>query len=251
MSLQNKVSRQEWELRCELAALYRIVAHFKMTDMIDTHISLRIPGQGNHFLINKYGVLFEKMTASDLVKIDCDGEIVESYEQDKKVNVAGFIIHSAIHQHRHDLNCIIHTHTADGMAVAAQQAGLLPLTQHALKFFENLGYHTYEGIALSREEQLRLVKDLSVHNAMILRNHGLIGAGHTIASAFHEIYFLERACQAQVKALAGGQPLHFPSEEVCRHTARQFKREGIGVIINDGWNAALSLIEDQQSEYCL
>ncbi|CAI0941312.1 class II aldolase/adducin family protein [Serratia ficaria] len=250
MTLREKVSSPEWQARCELAALYRLIAHFKMTDMIDTHISLHVPGKFNHFLINKYGVLFEKMTASELVKIDFDGNIVEEYEKNKKVNAAGFVIHSAIHQAREDIRCIIHTHTSDGMAVSAQKQGLLPLTQHALKFYGNIGYHTYEGIALSLSERDRLVNDLGIHNAMILRNHGLLGAGKDIAWAFHEIYFLERACQAQVKALSGGGELVFPDEEVCRHAALQFKRDGIDTIINDGWEAAKTFIDDQKESYC-
>ena len=250
MTLQEKVTPAEWLARCELAALYRLIAHFKMTDMIDTHISLQVPGEPDHFLINTYGVLVEHMPASDLVKIDFDGEIVEDFEMDKPVNTAGFVIHSAIHSARDDVHCIIHTHTADGMAVSAQKQGLLPLTQHALKFYDNLGYHTYEGIALSLSERARLVDDLGFYNAMILRNHGLLGAGKSIAWAFHEIYFLERACQAQIKALAGGAELIFPAEEVCRHAAQQFRREGIDTIVNNGWQAAKGLIVAQKESYC-
>lgn len=248
-NLKNYVSDTEWATRCQLAALYRLIAHYRMTDLIDTHISCRLPDEPEHFLINHYGVAFDHMRASDLVKINHEGKIVEAYEQHKRVNVAGFVIHSAIHHARPEINCVIHTHTADGMAVSAQEEGLLPLNQHALKFYGRLAYHEYEGIALSLEERERLVKDLGHHRAMILRNHGLLAIGESIPRAFHEIYFLERACQAQIKTLAGGRPLHFPSEQVCEHTARQFDRDGIDRIIDDAWQAACSLIRDQEQDY--
>ncbi|MHA6196072.1 class II aldolase/adducin family protein [Pseudomonas wadenswilerensis] len=240
----------EWQARCDLAALYRLVAYYRMTDLIDTHITLRVPGPERHFLINRYGVAFEKMRASDLVLIDLDGNVVDRHYNGGRVNAAGFVIHSAIHDARPDLHCIIHTHTAAGMAVAAQRDGLLPLTQHALKFHGNLAYHTYEGIALSLEERERLVADLGSHKAMILRNHGLLAAGGSVAAAFHEIYFLERACQAQIQAMAGGTALNIPSEEVCRHTAAQFARDGIDGIIDMAWQAALSLIDEQRTDWC-
>ncbi len=250
-SLKNRTSAAEWQARCDLAALYRLIAYYRMTDLIDTHITCRVPGEPQHFLINRYGVAFEKMRASDLVKIDHDGKIVADYDSGKNVNVAGFVIHSAIHAARPDVNCIIHTHTADGIAVSAQQHGLLPISQHALKFYGRLAYHEYEGIALSLSERERLVADLGNFRAMILRNHGLLAAGESIARAFHEIYFLERACQAQIKALSGGSAaLHLPATNVCQHTAQQFDREGIEEIIANAWQAALSLIETQQQDYC-
>lgn len=249
MTIKNLVTETEWQARCELAALYRIIAHYRMTDLIDTHISLRIPDQPNCFLINQYGVAFEKMRASSLVKINHEGQLVETYEQEKPVNRAGFVIHSAIHAAHHHLNCVIHTHTADGIAVSAQKNGLLPISQHALKFYQHLAYHEYEGVALSTDEQKRLIQDLAGHRAMILRNHGLLTAGETIARAFHEIYFLERACQAQIKALSGGAELHYPSDEVCLKTAKQFNSPLIEPILLRAWQAALSLIEPQYSEY--
>ncbi|MBD8495806.1 class II aldolase/adducin family protein [Pseudomonas syringae] len=250
MSKPLTMSQIEWQSRCELAALYRLIAYYRMTDLIDTHITLRVPGPRRHFLINRYGVAFEKMRASDLVLIDLEGQVVDEHYPDGRVNAAGFIIHSAIHEARPDLHCIIHTHTASGMAVAAQRDGLLPLTQHALKFYGNLAYHSYEGIALSLEERQRLVADLGPHKAMILRNHGLLAAGGSAAAAFHEIHFLERACQAQIQAMSAGVALSIPSEEVCRHTAAQFGRDGIDGIIDLAWQAALSLIEAQRSEWC-
>ena len=249
MNKPSAMSQIEWQSRCELAALYRLVAYYRMTDLIDTHITLRVPGPRRNFLINRYGVAFEKMRASDLVLIDLEGKVVDG-QHAGHVNAAGFVIHSAIHEARPDLHCIIHTHTAAGMAVAAQRDGLLPLTQHALKFYGNLAYHTYEGIALSMQERERLVADLGSHKAMILRNHGLLAAGGSVAAAFHEIYFLERACQAQIQAMSAGVALNIPDEAVCRHTAAQFGRDGIDGIIDLAWQAALSLIDEQRADWC-
>ncbi len=243
------VSAEEWKVRCDLAALYRLVAHHRMTDLIYTHISARLPGPENHFLINQYGVLFHEMRASDLVKIDYDGNIVGDQNQSRRVNAAGFCIHSAIHMARHDLVCVIHTHTAAGMAVAAQKHGLLPISQHALKFYGHLAYHGYEGIALDLDERERLVSDLGEHRAMILQNHGLLVAGRTIPEAFSNIYYLERACQAQVAALAGGTELVTPPEAVRQHTAEQFDRAG-GLEHHDMmWESCLRLVEHDRPDY--
>jgi len=231
MSLKHQVSTAEWDARCQLAALYRLIAYYKMTDLIDTHISLRIPDEPEHFLINQYGITFDKMTASQLVKIDHEGQIVSDYDQGKAVNVAGFVIHSALHAAHEHINCVIHTHTADGIAVSAQKNGLLPISQHALKFYKQISYHDYEGVALSTDERERLIHDLGNNRVMILRNHGLLAAGDSVQRAFHEIYFLERACQAQIKALSGGVELHYPSEQVCLRTAQQFNNPAAEPII--------------------
>jgi ribulose-5-phosphate 4-epimerase/fuculose-1-phosphate aldolase len=242
----------EWQTRCELAALYRLVAHFRMTDMVDTHISARVPGHEDQFLINRYGVMFHEMRASDLVKIDHAGEVIETGRpaEELRVNAAGFTIHSAVHMARHDINFVIHTHTAAGMAVSAQENGLLPITQHALKFYGKLSYHDYEGIALDLDERGRLVADLGPTNkAMILRNHGLLGAGRTASGAFQEIYFLERACQAQIAALAGGQQLRFPSEAVRRRTAGQFSGEESSFYSDIFWSGCLRLVENDKPDY--
>jgi ribulose-5-phosphate 4-epimerase/fuculose-1-phosphate aldolase len=243
------VSEEEWAIRCDLAALYRLIAHYKMTDFIYTHLSARIPGPEHHFLINRYGVLFENMRASDLVKIDLDGNVVEEGGQSKRVNAAGFTIHSAIHMAREDLMCVVHTHTAAGIAVSAQKHGLLPLSQHSLKFYGHIAYHGYEGIALDLDERERLVADLGQHDAMILRNHGLLVGGKTIPEAFLNIYMLERSCQAQVAALAGGAELVLPPKEVCEHTAAQFNRERHDDHMEMVWNAALSQIEGGKPDY--
>ena len=243
------VSETEWTIRCDLAALYRLVAHYRMTDFIYTHISARIPGPEHHFLINRYGVLFEHMRASDLVKIDLDGNVVEDSPQSKRVNAAGFTIHSAIHMARKDLMCVVHTHTAAGIAVSAQKQGLLPISQHSLKFYGHIAYHGYEGIALDLDERERLVADLGQHDAMILRNHGLLVGGKTIPAAFLNIYMLERACQAQVAALSGGADIVLPPKEVCEHTAAQFNGESSPEHMDMVWNAALSQIEDAKPDY--
>ncbi|MCK8783790.1 class II aldolase/adducin family protein [Roseomonas sp. NAR14] len=243
-------SEEEWQIRCDLAALYRLVAHHRWTDLIYTHISARVPGPEHHFLINKYGVMFHEMRASDLVKIDCDGNVVEGDAASSPVNAAGFTIHSAVHMAREDLTCVIHTHTAAGIAVSAQKDGLLPISQHALKFYGHLSYHGYEGIALDLDERERLVADLGTNNAMILRNHGLLAAGRTIPEAFSNIYYLERACSAQVAAMSGGAELVFPPEEVRRKTAGQFHREDVLDHYKDMlWPSALRLIENDRIDY--
>ncbi|MGC9270330.1 class II aldolase/adducin family protein [Acidiphilium sp.] len=236
----------EWAIRCDLAALYRLVAHFRMTDFIYTHISARLPGPDHHFLINDYGVMFHEMRASDLVKIDIHGNRIETPGMTaNKVNQAGFTIHSAIHMARPDLMAVVHTHTSAGIAVAAQEQGLLPISQHAMKFYGCLSYHGYEGIALDLDERERIVSDLGQNKAMILRNHGLLVGGRTIPEAFHEIYFLERACQAQVAALAGGSKLVIPPREVCEHTAAQFNMDAEKRMAHYemAWQSALRLID--------
>jgi ribulose-5-phosphate 4-epimerase/fuculose-1-phosphate aldolase len=249
----NRYPDDEWKVRSELAALYRLVAHFKMTDMIDTHITARVPGPDHHFLINRYGVLFHEMRASDLVRIDSAGRVVEQGADDDaeryRVNAAGFTIHSAIHTARPDLACVIHTHTAAGSAVSAQKHGLLPISQHALKFYERIGYHEYEGIALDLGERDRLVTDLGMHRAMILRNHGLLVGGRTIPAAFQDIYFLERACEIQVRALSGNVELCIPTPQVCRLTASQFDRDEADAIIALQWQAALRLVANANTDY--
>ncbi|MGE0597030.1 MAG: class II aldolase/adducin family protein [Hyphomonadaceae bacterium] len=201
-SLKGRVSAEEWQARVECAALYRLVALHGWDDMIFTHISMRVPGPDHHFLINPYGMLFEEITASSLVKVDLDGNIVAptSYF----INPAGFTIHSAIHAAREDALCVIHLHTDAGVGVAAQKNGLLPLTQNALIVLPRLAYHGYEGIALNLDERERLVADLGDKQLMLLRNHGTLAVGANAADAFVAIFFLERACAQQVAALSAG-----------------------------------------------
>ncbi len=239
----------EWQIRCDLAALYRLVAHHRMTDLIYTHISARLPGPEHHFLLNQYGVQFHEMRATDLVRIDLNGRVVEQGGVSRPVNSAGFTIHSAIHMARPDLACVIHTHTAAGIAVSAQKQGLLPISQHALKFYGHLAYHGYEGIALDLDERDRLVADLGPHQAMILRNHGLLAAGRSIPEAWSNIYFLERACQAQVAALAGGCELLTPPESVCVHTAAQYQGLSSPEGLDRLWQSCLRLVDDARLDY--
>ena len=233
----------ESRLRADLAALYRLLDQFRMTDLIYTHISVRLPGGGHRFLINEYDRLFGQMRPEDLIEVDAEGRASDASEG-RRINPAGFTIHSAVHMARPETVCVVHTHTAAGIAVAAQRAGLLPISQHALKFFGHLAYHDYEGIALDLDERERLVRDLGTHDAMILRNHGLLACGRTVAEAFHNIYYLERACQAQVAALAGGQELIFPSEATCRKTAEQFRADPATRLrgAERAWQSALRLL---------
>lgn len=240
-------SQEEWKVRCDLAALYRVIAHFRWTDMIFTHISARVPGSDHHFLINRYGVLFDEMRASDLVRIDSEGRPVEAGASDDperyRVNPAGFTIHSAVHMARPDVACVVHTHTAAGAGVSAQKHGLLPISQHALKYYGHIGYHDYEGIALDLAERDRLVNDLGPHNALILKNHGLLTCGKSIPEAFQEMYFLERACEIQLRALTGNAELNLPSQKVCESTAAQYRRDEAEGIMAMQWAAALRMIE--------
>ncbi|SEN52478.1 Ribulose-5-phosphate 4-epimerase/Fuculose-1-phosphate aldolase [Pseudomonas sp. ok272] len=246
---------EEWQLREELAACYRLIAHFRMSDLIFTHISLRLPGPDHHFLINPYGLMFDEITASSLVKIDLSGRPVEptSYA----VNPAGFVIHSAIHAARADAQCVLHTHTRAGCAVAAQACGLLPLNQMSMEFYQRIGYHDYEGIALSLDEQQRLVADLGGHLALMLRNHGLLTVGQNVQQAFLRMFYLEKACDIQLAAQAGGE-LVIPPHEVCRHTERQFNEPqrplAQGELSDpDGmdlaWKALLRLLERVAPDY--
>ncbi len=180
------VDRAEWEVRCDLAAAYRLIARFGMDDLIFTYLSARLPGEGHRFLLNPFGFLFDEITASSLVAVDPDGHAIEPVEE-AKINNAGFTIHSAVHMSRDDANCVMHTHTLAGMAVAAQEQGLLPLNQMSMEFFGRVAYHAYEGVALNLDERERLVRDLDGKNAMVLNNHGLLTVGRTVAEAFYYI----------------------------------------------------------------
>lgn len=240
---------QVWRARCDLAALYRLVAHYRMTDLIYTHISARVPGKQDRFLINRYGVLFNEVRASDLVEVDYEGGVVAGGDEGC-VNRAGFVIHSAIHAARPDMHFVIHTHTAAGIAVSARKSGLLPISQFAMRFYRRLGYHDYEGVALELGERDRLVRDLGAHRAMILRNHGLLVGGRTASEALLLILTLERACQAQVQALVGGEEgLNFPTDEVCERAALQTNPDTIPTHYELAWAAALRLIDSHQPDY--
>lgn len=239
---EGHVSAEEWQTRIDLAACYRLAAYYRMSDQIYTHISARIPGPDEHFLLNAYGTLFSEVNASSLVRVDMDGNILDD-PTGLGINKAGFIIHSAIHRARPEIQCVMHTHTRAGVAVAAQKQGLLPISQHGMRFYNCLSYHDYEGIALDADEQKRLVADLSANQAMILRNHGLLTAGRTVREAFELMYFLEMACQIQIDALSGGAALCIPPPEVCQKVAWQFVRPGRTPVDDKDWPALLRLLD--------
>ena len=204
-SLKEVVSAEEWQLRVDLAAAYRLVAAYGMSDLVFTHISVRIPGPEHHFLINPYGLMFDEITASSLVRIDQTGNKVS--ESAFPINPAGFTIHSAIHQARADITCVLHTHTRAGIAVSSQKHGVLPISQQSTFVLSSLAYHTYEGVALRDEEKPRLQAALGQATFLMLRNHGLLTVGRTVADAFLSMYTFENTCRIQVDALAGGTAL--------------------------------------------
>ncbi len=208
-SVRDQVSAEEWQLRIDLAACYRLIALYGWDDLVFTHVSARVPGPDEYFLINAYGLLFEEMSASTLVKVDLAGNKV--LDSPYPINPAGFVIHSAVHEARHDVGCVLHTHTRAGVAVSIQADGLLPLSQTSLFPYATLAYHDYEGVALNDDEKPRLVADLGSNNALMLRNHGLLTTGATIADAFLMMYVFETACQIQVMAQScGGDLIQVP-----------------------------------------
>ena len=211
-------------LRVDLALCYRLVAHHGLTDQIYTHISARVPGTEDRFLLNPLGASFDEMTASDLMEVGFEAPPEQAPGDIKasRVNRAGHTIHSAIHMARPDVGCALHLHSRAGMAVAALEEGLMPLNQISMQFHDRIAYHDYEGIALDLDERERLIASLGGKNAMILRNHGLITTGRNVAEAFTRAYYLEKACEIQMDALAMGRPLRLPPPEVCEHAARQF-----------------------------
>ena len=219
-SMRDRVSPDEWDLRVNLAACYRLVAHYGMSDLVYNHITARLPGPEHHVLINAYGLLYDEISASSLIKVDLTGKVLAKPDGvDLSVNAAGYIIHSAVHEAREDVVCVIHTHTRAAIAVSAMEEGLLPLSQTAMRFHGQLAYHDYEGPAFNRGEKERLVSNLGQRNAMFLRNHGLLVCGPSIAQAFNTIYWLENACRIQVDALSCNRLLHRPANEVIDATA--------------------------------
>jgi ribulose-5-phosphate 4-epimerase/fuculose-1-phosphate aldolase len=203
-SVRDRVSSEEWEMRCDLAAAYQLAALYKWTDLIYTHFSARVPGT-HDILINPYGLMFEEITASTLVRIDEQGSVLDD-PTGLGINYAGFVIHGCVHEARPEVNCVIHTHTRAGVAVSAQKCGLLPISQHSLRTYPMLSYHDYEGVALDLDERTRMAANLGkTSKAMILRNHGLLTLGETVREAFEIMYYLDAACQIQIDALAGGR----------------------------------------------
>lgn len=245
MNTTHAISAEEKQLRKDLAACYRLIAHFRMSDMTYTHISARLPGTED-FLLNPYGYLFDEVTASSLVKVDADGNVL-SDSTGMGINRAGFVIHSAVHAARPEVGCVIHTHTTAGMAVSTHPDGLLPITQHAMRFYQRMGRHPYEGIALDEAERERLARDLGPHKALLLENHGLLTCGETMAEAFTVMMFLERACQAQVAALSGGYTPIKPAQAAVEKTANLFASgKNVG---QKAWDAMLRMLDRQDPGY--
>lgn len=243
----SSMTAEERQMRNDLAAAYRLVAMFGWDDLVFTHLSARLPGPDHHFLINPYGMLFEEISASNLVKIDLDGNKID--DSPYNVNPAGFTIHSAVHMAREDAVCVMHLHTVEGTAVATQTEGLLPLNQTSQLILGDLAYHDYEGVAFDHDERPRLQADLGDKGSMLLRNHGTLTVGSTVAQAFTRMYFLERACQMQIATLTGGKDLYPTAEPVIA------KNEAIGkgglMMAADGliWPALLRKLEREQPDF--
>ncbi|MEE4299269.1 MAG: class II aldolase/adducin family protein [Pseudomonadales bacterium] len=245
-SVKDQVSEAEWEQRVNLAALYRLVALHGWDDFLFTHLSARVPGPEHHFLINPFGMLFEEVTASSLVKVDVDGNKVMESAYD--VNPAGFTIHSAVHMAREDAMCVMHLHTDDGVAVSAMTEGLMPITQHAMQC-GTVAYHDYEGVALDLDERERIVADLGDAQFMLLRNHGTLTTGPSCAAAFMAMYYLERACTMQVRALAGGGTVNMPPQGSAEKAAQQSKVLFDGTTDDLTWPAWLRKLDAVDSSF--
>ncbi len=243
-SVRDQVSEAEWQLRVDLAALYRLVAMHGWDDFLFTHLSARIPGPEHHFLLNPLGLMFEEVTASSLVKVDLDGKKVmpSPYE----INAAGFTIHSAVHAAREDVCCVMHLHPDDGVAVSAQEAGLMPLSQHAMQCGE-IAYHDYEGVALDLDERERIVRDLGDRQFMLLRNHGTLTVGPSICSAWMAMFYLERACTMQVRAL--GTAVNMPPQGSAEKAAMQSQALFNGTIDALAWPALLRKLDRIDPSY--
>jgi ribulose-5-phosphate 4-epimerase/fuculose-1-phosphate aldolase len=245
--VRRQVSRDEWAKRVDLAAVYRLMDLYGMTEMSANHISTRVPGEAGTFLINPYGLLYDQMRASCFIKLDLAGNILFN-PTELGINKAGFVIHGAIHGAREDVDCVIHTHTVAGMAVSAMKCGLLPIAQTSMRFAK-IGYHDYEGVAIDTDEQARLVRDLGDFSAMILRNHGLLAVGGSIAETFYNIFKLERACQVQVAALSCNTELQMPPESVVAESYRMYlptTRRPFGVL---EWPALLAKLDKIDPSY--
>lgn len=238
---------EEWAVRVDLAAAYRLCALFGWDDLIYTHLSARVPGPQHHFLVNPLGVAFEEITASSLVKIDLDGNVVGNSAH--KPNAAGFVIHGGIHQARADAVSVMHLHTEAGMALSILKEGLMPLTQHAMRFHGRLGYHDYEGIALNTGERERIVNALGSSNALVLRNHGTLTVGGSVGKAFVEMFYLEKAARAQMMALASGREIVVPPEQVCALTAQQWQDDFASRPDSREWPALVRKLDRIDPDY--
>ena len=246
-SIRDQVPATEWQVRVDLAAAYRLVALYGWDDLIFTHISARVPGAEHHFLLNPYGMMFDEVTASNLVKIDLQGNKV--MESPYFINPAGFTIHSAVHEAREDALCVVHLHTRNGIAVSAQKDGLLPLSQQAMFALASLAYHDYEGLALDEQEKPRLVGDFGDKKFLILRNHGLLTVGRTVAEAFLSMFLLERACEIQILAQAGGGELSPIPKEIIGKVASQMDAVTVGMGAALTWPGLLRKLDRIDRSY--
>lgn len=246
-SLRHRVSPEEWQTRIDLAACYRLVAAFGWSDLIFTHITARIPGTDHEFLINPYGMMFDEITASSLVKINLAGQKLD--DSPFPINPAGFTIHSAIHAAREDAICVLHTHSVNGAAVAAQEGGVLPISQPSIFVLNSLAYHDYEGLALNEDEKPRLVSDFGHHSFLMLRNHGLLTVGPTVADAFLNMYIFESACMVQVRAMAGGSPLRPIGDAIIDNAMKQASQATNAQYGALAWPALLRKLERENPGY--
>ena len=244
--LKDVVSAEEWQLRCDLAACYRLVAAYGWSDLVFTHVSARIPGPDHHFLINPYGLMFDEITASSLVKVDQDCRKLS--ESPFPVNPAGFVIHSAIHAVREDAGCVLHTHSRAGVAVSAQKGGVLPISQQSTFVLGSLAYHDYEGVALRDDEKSRLQADLGDANYLMLRNHGLLTVGRTIPDAFLFMYVFENACRIQIDAQSGGE-LVYVNPAILQGMAQVMRTATAGLGAALAWPALLRKLERLDPSY--
>lgn len=245
--VRHHVSAEEWQMRVNLAAAYRLIAMYGWDDLIFTHLSARVPNEGHHFLINPYGMTFDEITASSLVKVDIDGNVV--METPYFINPAGFMIHSAVHAAREDAACVMHTHSLYGVAVSVQKNGLLPLSQQSLFPLSSLAYHDYEGVALNEEEKPRLVADLGEKNFLILRNHGLLTVGSSVADAFLGIYILEKACKVQILAQSANSELTTIAPQVLQGIAAQIGAVTKGMGGELAWPGLLRKLDKLDTSY--
>ena len=245
-SLKDMVSAEEWQLRCDLAACYRLVAAYGWSDLVFTHVSARIPGPEHHFLINPYGLMFDEITASSLVKVDQDCRKLS--DSPFPVNPAGFVIHSAIHQAREDAGCVLHTHSRAGVAVSAQKCGVLPISQQSTFVLSSLAFHEYEGVALRDDEKSRLQADLGHASYLMLRNHGLLTVGRTIPEAFLSMYTFENTCRIQIDAQAGGELIHI-RPAILQGLAEVMKTATMGLGAGIAWPALLRKLERMDPGY--
>lgn len=247
-SVREQVSDEEWRKRVDLAACYRLVDYYGMTELTANHISARVPGTQNEFLINPYGMLYDEITASSLIRIDLNGDILFN-PTEFGVNKAGFVIHGAIHAGRHDVDCAAHTHTVAGMAVSTMKCGLMPLVQTSMRFYD-VGYHDYDGLASEIENRDQIVKDLGNREAMIMRNHGLLAVGPTIPACFRILWMLERACQVQLAALSANTEVTLPNSEVLKATSqRQVNHPKKVGYLNHPWRALLRKLDRIDPSY--